>query len=179
MNMLTQAIIERAHYGALPPSPDDTESAFAILDPEMHAFISRANQRDEKDRRVKEQREYEADICAMLSPKLAFRLSEELASLKDRPSTRRVYTGDCKRFKQYCDEVNMTFRPAAPEIVSSFLLEEYDSGSSINSIHRTAAAIGYGHRVAKVLDPTQDILVRATVRHIAKHANGKPANKEH
>ncbi len=159
-------------------------SAQIISDDEFFAFIDRANRRNEADRIESEKREWQREMCDLLRGKLAVDLADELEALRSKsPSTKRVYAGDCKRFKEACDQVRMPFRPAAPEMVASFLLSEFNEGASVNSINRLVAAIGYAHTIARMVDPTEDILVRAAVKNVAKRAaDKKPADetpKEH
>lgn len=171
-------------HGLDGPHAADNRSLLSVLDPDMAEFIANSNKRQEIDRKAKEQREWESGICDLLGGALMLRLSEEMDELKETgaPSTRRVYAGDCKRFKQYCDQANMPFRPAAPEMVSSFLLEEFDAGASVHSIKRMVAAISFSHRnvTPRIPDPTDDIFVRSSIRRINKLAAGKASTeKEH
>src|SRR5471030_1349517 len=75
---------------------------------EFFAFIERANKRNEADRIETENREWQRGMCDLLRGKLAADLADELETLRSKsPSTKRVYAGDCRRFKEACDDAKM------------------------------------------------------------------------
>ena len=124
------------------------------------------------------QRAYDQELADTVRVPLINRIARELESLdRKMPSTRRVYGADCKRFKEFCDVALTSVRPASPEVVCHFLLEQADSGASPATINRLRAAISLAHRSAHCFDPTDDILVRATVQHIGRTA--KQAKSQH
>lgn len=114
----------------------------------------------------------EKAVSDTLRPALELYLADEIEALLDKsPSTRRTYIQDCKRFKEFCNAFDVSFRPASPEIIAHFLLSEGRAGASAGRINRLCAAIAYMHRLVEHFDPTQDIIVRAMVRHLIAVAN--------
>lgn len=114
----------------------------------------------------------EKAVSDTLRPSLELYLADEIESILDKsPSTRRTYIQDCKRFKEFCDALDVSFRPASPEIIAHFLLQEGRAGASASRINRLCAAIAYMHSLAEHFDPTQDIIVRAMVRNLIAAAN--------
>jgi integrase family protein with SAM-like domain len=119
------------------------------------------------------QRVYDRELAETVRVPLINRIAAELETLERKsPSTRRVYAADCKRFKEFCDAAQTSVRPASAEVVCHFLLEQADNGASPATINRLRAAISLAHRAAHCFDPTDDILVRATVQHISRTAKG-------
>lgn len=117
------------------------------------------------------QRAYDQELADTVRVPLINRIARELETLdRKMPSTKRVYGTDCKRFKEFCDVALTSVRPASPEVVCHFLLEQADNGASPATINRLRAAISLAHRSAHCFDPTDDILVRATVQHIGRAA---------
>ena len=134
-------------------------------------FIARAGAALASQQAAAMQRAYDHELADAVRVPLINRIARELEALDQKaPSTKRVYGADCKRFKQFCDVALTSVRPAAPEVVCHFLLEQADNGASVSSINRLRAAISLAHRAAHCFDPTDDILVRATVQHISRTA---------
>jgi hypothetical protein len=134
-------------------------------------FIARAGAALASQRAAAMQRVYDQELADTVRVPLINRIARELEALDQKtPSTKRVYGADCKRFKKFCDVALTSVRPASPEVVCHFLLEQADNGASLSTIHRLRAAISLAHRAAHCFDPTDDILVRATVQHIGRTA---------
>lgn len=137
------------------------------------AFIQEAGAALAAERAAAMQRAYDRDIAETVRVPLINRIAGELEALERKsPSTKRVYAADCKRFKEFCDAALTSVRPALPEVVCHFLLEQADNGASAATVDRLRAAISLAHRAAYCFDPTDDILVRATVQHIRRTAKG-------
>src|ERR1044071_4383912 len=135
------------------------------------AFIAAAGAALAAERAAAMQRAYDQELADTVRVPLINRIAAELEALERKsPATRRVYAADCKRFKEFCDAALTSVRPAAPEVVCHFLLEQADNGASPATINRLRAAISLAHRAAHCFDPTDDILVRATVQHIGRTA---------
>ena len=67
--------------------------------------------------------------------------------------------------------------PASSETVSGFLVHEAEAGRSASTIGRRLAAISYGHKLAKVADPTDDEDMRATMKGIRRRVGVAPTQK--
>jgi hypothetical protein len=138
---------------------------------ETLAFVRQAGAALAADRALALQRAYDHELAEAVRVPLINRIAAELETLERKsPATRRVYAADCRRFKAFCDAAQTSARPATPEVVCHFLLEQADHGASPPTIHRLRAAISLAHRAAHCFDPTDDILVRATVQHIGHTA---------
>ncbi len=148
---------------------------------EVAHFVRLAAKRQEDEAKAAEQKKYEADMRAHCRSHLGRLLDDELARLTKRSPMRESYVQDLKRFKQFCDEIQMPWRPAAPEIVAWFLLDQEDRGANVNTIRRLVAAISHAHKLAECFDPTQDVLVEAMLKWIGKKAkqNRATATTEH
>lgn len=155
-----------------PPAPMSHE--------ETLAFIVEAGQALAATRATAMQLAYDQELADIVRVPLINRIACELETLEQKsPSTRRVYAADCRRFKEFCDAAQTSVRPASPEMVCHFLLEQADNGASPATVNRLCAAISLAHRAAHCFDPTDDILVRATVQHIGRTAKGaKPQTRD-
>jgi site-specific recombinase XerD len=115
------------------------------------------------------QQEHYAKIYADCRRELEQILAEDLHAVADKhPSTVRTYAQDLKRFKSWCDLEGVPCRPAAPEIVSVFLMREAANGAGMPRINRLHSAISFAHREKELYDPTGNIIVRATMHHIKR-----------
>src|SRR5215831_2113647 len=90
-------------------------------------FIVRHAAREEADRKSAERLKYEADMVASFRPHLERALAPYLEDARKTPSRSR-HTQDVKRFKNFCDQLQMPWRPAAPEVICYFLLELRKTG---------------------------------------------------
>ena len=143
-------------------------------------FIAKAGAALVSQQATAMQRAYDQELADTVRVPLINRIARELEALdRKTPSTKRVYGADCKRFKQFCDVALTSVRPASPEVVCHFLLEQADNGASLSTINRLRAAISLAHRAAHFFDPTDDVLVRATVQHISRTAkDDKPQRSD-
>ena len=111
---------------------------------------------------------------------------------KHAENTVKMYNSDIRRFTKYCREQGVMALPAAPESVFAFLTEEMvgvDRPPPLRSVKRMIASISDWHRRAQLWSPTDDVLVRATVKWVeAIHRekmnpnarlNGNGAKTEH
>lgn len=156
---------------ALPPRPPierrtDDERAFM-------QFITDAAAFSQAQRAAAEREDYERELCGLIRTTLERSLEAELIELTRSPATEATYIGDLKRFKAYCDQAGASAMPAAPEIVANFLQAEHEAGTGLPMLKRLAAAISFGHKRFEKYDPTDDILVRAVIRHATKY--GRPS----
>lgn len=159
---LLQGALDRIARGEeLPTVPFGT-----LTDAEFYAFIERANKKELEDLR----RQDEVIKREKLLDDLERVLEPELKKLRKKPSTARLYAADVRLFKAFCEnELEMMFRPAAPEAVCHFLLDRHLAGASLSTIRRYVAAITYLHRIENdslgypYPCPTDSDLVKAMV----------------
>ncbi len=149
------------------------KGASAMRHEETLAFIVEAGAALAAEQAAATQRAYDRDLADIVRVPLINRIADDIEALERKsPSTKRVYAADCRRFKEFCDAALTSVRPASPEVVCHFLLEQADNGASPTTVYRLRAAISLAHRAAYCFDPTDDILVRATVQHIGRTAKG-------
>ncbi|MCJ2097631.1 site-specific integrase [Methylobacterium sp. E-046] len=117
-------------------------------------------------------------------PELASELSVEVAAIvrayqqaSKADSTVRAYRSDVQVFQAWCARFGFRSLPASSETVSAFLVHEAEAGRSASTIGRRLAAISYGHKLAKVPDPTDDEDVRATMKGIRRRIGTAPTQK--
>jgi hypothetical protein len=168
-------------FGSPPPAatkpsnnrPTSPRPAPPMSHEETLAFITEAGAALAARRTAAMQHAYDQELADTVRVPLINRIAAELETLEQKsPSTRRIYAADCKRFKEFCDAALTSARPASPEVVCHFLLEQADTGASPATVNRLRAAISLAHRAAHCFDPTDDILVRATVQHVGRTAKG-------
>lgn len=136
-------------------------------------FFKRVEEGDQliRERDAKLEREhFIQEMCDLIRPVLAKELQTEIAEVTDKPNqaTIQLYQADLRRFKQFCDVGDLPVFPAEPEMIAHFLFQMSEDGSTASVINRCVAAISYAHRIKKLYDPTEDVLVRAAVRSVAK-----------
>jgi site-specific recombinase XerD len=92
-------------------------------------------------------------------------------------ATRRAYRSDFARFRNWCDQRNVSPLPASSDAVAAFLAFEADSGMDPSTIVRRIASIRHAHRLAGLPSPTGDERVRATARGITRSRSSAPRRK--
>jgi hypothetical protein len=118
---------------------------------EVLPFVNDVVQRQKQDER---RREWDQQFAEEF---LLDKYDAELLEICDRQLTKEtlaVYAGRLARFVKWCGEYCLTPLPSSPEIVAMYLDAELESGASYSSIKADHAAIGYGHRLAGLADPT-------------------------
>src|SRR5260370_27341480 len=83
-------------------------------------------------------------------------------------ATRRAYGTDFAIFRAWCAERQLGTLPASPATVAAFLSHEASRNVKASTIGRRTAAIRYAHKFAGLASPTDDELVKATVRGIRR-----------
>jgi hypothetical protein len=146
------------------------EPPATVTNAQFNEWMERANSVLQEAQSTAQLVAYRAKLCEALRDGLENDLAPELQQEK-RPSTKRRYTADCKKFRDYCSGVNMPWRPAAPEMTALFLLTEWKQGQGVTpaTVQRYVQSISFAHRLAGLYDPTQSGYVRAALRHIAKN----------
>src|SRR6185436_19036696 len=109
---------------------------------ETLAFIAKAGAALASQQAAALQRAYDQELAETVRVPLINRIARELEALdRRRPSNKQVFAADCKCFKEFCDVAQTSVRPASPEAVCHFLLEQADKGASPATINRFRAAI--------------------------------------
>jgi hypothetical protein len=129
---------------------------------------------DALDRAIEKKRRQDAE--AELQPTLDLidqlmtrHLGEELKA-EDEATRGAPHSELFMKFKQYCSrwEIPLPYLPAAPQAVAAFLISEARHGPA--HVTRLLKSIAAAHRavnlVAKSSDPTQDLFVKALLRHL-------------
>jgi hypothetical protein len=153
-------------------------------DPVLLAVKRDAVHQDE-DERQRQARDWDQRFAQEF---LLHKYDPELLEICDRQLTKETlarYAGRLTRFVKWCGEYRLRPLPASPEVVAMFLDSELEAGASYSSIKADHAAIGYGHRLAGLPDPTLvpeevdprarpyplAVLKRAHAQHKAKQEN--------
>jgi site-specific recombinase XerD len=92
-------------------------------------------------------------------------------------ATLRAYRSDAVLFQDWCARYGFRSLPALPQAVAGFLTAEADAGRAASTIGRRCAAIGYAHKLAGELDPTDNEDVRATLKGIRRTIGTAPNQK--
>ena len=92
-------------------------------------------------------------------------------------ATRRAYGTDFAIFRAWCSERQLDALPASPATVAAFLAHEASRNVKASTIGRRTAAIRYAHKLAGLPTPTDDELVKATVRGIRRTLGTAKAKK--
>ena len=90
------------------------------------------------------------------------------ANAEKAAATRRAYGTDIAIFRTWCAERGLGALPASPATVAAFLAHEASRNVKASTIGRRTAAIRYAHKFAGLASPTDDELVKATVRGIRR-----------
>ena len=90
------------------------------------------------------------------------------ANAEKAAATRRAYGTDFAIFRAWCTERRLDALPASPATVAAFLAHEAGRNVKDSTIGRRTAAIRYAHKLAGLASPTDDELVKATVRGIRR-----------
>jgi integrase len=93
-------------------------------------------------------------------------------------SSRRSYATDFRYFSSWCLSMGLDSLPAAPKTLARYLtwLARH-RGLKPSTIARRSAAVRYVHQIRGFASPTDDILVKATVRGIRRKTGVAPAQK--
>lgn len=94
-------------------------------------------------------------------------LAADYARAEKSPATRRAYKTDFAIFRTWCESRHLEALPASPATVCAYLASEAKR-SKTSTIGRRVAAIRYAHKLANFSVPTDDELVKATMRGIRR-----------
>ena len=92
-------------------------------------------------------------------------------------ATIRAYMSDVRVFEAWCRRFGFRSMPAAPETVAAFIVSEAEEGRAASTLGRRMAAIRYGHKLAKVPDPTDDEGVHAAMKGARRKLKVAPKQK--
>ena len=92
-------------------------------------------------------------------------------------ATIRAYMSDVRVFEAWCRRYGFRSMPAAPETVAAFIVSEAEEGRAASTLGRRMAAIRYGHKLAKVPDPTDDEGVHAAMKGARRKLKVAPKQK--
>ena len=94
-------------------------------------------------------------------------VNEYLRASKSR-NTIRAYRSDWEDFDKWCEANSVQALPAAPEVVCAYLTSMVTGGKKYSTIARRVASISKAHQAAGHESPTRGILVRDTLKGIAR-----------
>ncbi|TXN51074.1 site-specific integrase [Methylobacterium sp. WL2] len=92
-------------------------------------------------------------------------------------ATIRAYMSDVRVFEAWCRRFGFRSMPAAPKTVAAFIVSEAEEGRAASTLGRRMAAIRYGHKLAKVPDPTDDEGVHAAMKGARRKLKVAPKQK--
>jgi integrase len=82
------------------------------------------------------------------------------AGLRSRPpATRRAYAADCRVFRAWCQQRQLSWLPADPQTVMAYL-DEHAGVLAVSTLKRRLTAISRSHKDAGRSSPTQTLEVR-------------------
>ena len=94
--------------------------------------------------------------------------AQRYAAAEKSDNTRRAYRADLKAFVTWCESVGRAAVPASAETAAAYLAHCADSGLTVSTIQRRAAAISYAHKLAGEPSPLQLEAVRAVLRGVRR-----------
>lgn len=94
-------------------------------------------------------------------------LAADYARAEKSPATRRAYKTDFAIFRAWCESRHLEALPASSATVCAYLASEAKR-SKTSTIGRRVAAVRYAHKLANLPVPTDDELVKATMRGIRR-----------
>lgn len=90
--------------------------------------------------------------------------------------TKRVYQSDWRIFDAWCIERNYHATNATPEIISMFIGSQFYEGLHPSTLNRRLAAIKFAYKCLNKHSPTDDMLVKATLKGIRRDKKAPPVN---
>lgn len=93
-------------------------------------------------------------------------------------ATRQAYQSDARVFSEWCNERGVTALPATGATVADFIASQAESGLKVSTIVRRCAAIRALHEAAGKPTPTDEKVVRSTLRGIKREHGVAPTRKK-
>jgi len=93
-------------------------------------------------------------------------------------NTRRAYRADLKQFVAWCERVGRRAVPAQAETCAVYFAHLADSGLTVSTIQRRAAAIAYAHKLADEASPLGLEAVKAVLRGVRRTLGVAPKGKQ-
>lgn len=88
--------------------------------------------------------------------------------------TKRVYQSDWRIFEDWCNNRGYQAINADPEIISMFIGSQFHEGLHPSTLNRRLAAIKFAYKCFKKPSPTDDMLVKATLKGIRRDEKAPP-----
>lgn len=88
--------------------------------------------------------------------------------------TKRVNQSDWQIFEDWCNKRNYNATIASPEIISMFLSSQFDEVLHPSTLNRRLAAIRFAYKCLNKPSPTDDMLVKATLKGIRRDEKAQP-----
>src|SRR6266853_1783778 len=86
-------------------------------------------------------------------------------------SSLKVYASDWRIFCAWCNLNNLTSLPSTPEIVAAFISNQAMTNFAPSTIKRRLASIYLRHKSAGFPPPTENYIVKATLKGIRRMSN--------
>ena len=86
------------------------------------------------------------------------------------PHTRRAYSSQWQAWQTWANGEGVAAIPAAAEHVAAYLVARGETGAAPATLRAAASAIAAAHRAAGTESPTEQLLVRSTLRGLSRQA---------
>ena len=86
------------------------------------------------------------------------------------PHTRRAYRVQWGQWQNWASKEDATALPAKPEHVAAYLVHRAQQGAAPATVRASATAIAVAHRAAGMDSPTEQLVVRSTLRGLTRQA---------
>jgi len=108
------------------------------------------------------------DAPGLAIPAADVERARSYANAEKAAATRRTYGTDFLIFRTWCAERQLEVLPASPATVAAFLAHGPAENVKASTIGHRTTAIRYAHKLAGFATPTDDEMVKATVRGIRR-----------
>lgn len=88
--------------------------------------------------------------------------------------TKRVYQSDWRIFEDWCNKRTYSATNATSEIISMFIGSQFDDGLHPSTLNRRLAAIKFAYKCLNKSSPTDDMIVKATLKGIRRDEKALP-----
>ena len=111
------------------------------------------------------QEDMERDLELILKHHLVQAMADESAE------SNPTLAADLAWFRDWCHEDRLPCLPATPQMIGCAMIEFYaEGGRTVADVERLCRSIAAMHKARAEHDPTDDVLVRATIRYLRAHA---------
>lgn len=105
------------------------------------------------------------------------RQTKEYISRAKADNTMRAYISDFLLFIAWCEHYNVTYLPAEPTTIASYISYMAESGRKVSTIQRKISAISQAHQKENLESPTYNHIVRSTMQGIRRTLGAKQTEK--